>query len=245
MQHLSIKTTIATAVTALLVAAPIAFADSHAEPVTHSPKEEMSLNFVFHIDEEMAEQDVFYEKEPGSGQVWRPTAATRDMNTPLYAPSITVEHNFLDTTDTGPYPMGKPLGITLGDWFAGKGEGRYVCEAGEGKLELSFTSLVPNGVYTLWHDFIVWPPTDPFIGTYDLPFGARDGSENVFTTDEKGDARFDMDFAPCLQLSGEHLLSDLAIAWHSDGQTYGPLTGEFSTKTHVHLYVTLPKRSGV
>lgn len=210
-----------------------------------APKEEMSLSFVFHIEEEMAEQDVFYEKEPGSGEVWRPTAATRDMSAPLYAPATAVEHNFLDTTDTGPYPKGRPLGITLGEWFASKGEGTYSCEGGEGKLDLTFTKLLPNGVYTLWHDFFVWPPTDPFIGTYDLPFGARDGSENVFTADEKGNAKFAMSFAPCLQLSGEHLLSDLAIAWHSDGKTHGPLTGEFSTKTHVQMYVTLPKRSGV
>ena len=218
---------------------------ANVETIAYSQKEEMSLNFVFHIDEAMAEQDVFYEKVPGSGQIWRPTAATRDMSAPLYAPAEPVAHNFLDTTDTGPYPKGKPLGITLGDWFAAKGEGRYACEGGKGTLDLNFTNLVPNAVYTLWHDFIVWPPTDPFIGTYDLPFGARDGSENAFDTDAKGDAHFSKSFAPCLQLSGEHLLSDLAIAWHSDGKSYGPLPGEFSTKTHVHLYVTLPKRSGV
>lgn len=210
-----------------------------------TPKENMSLNFVFHIDENMAEQDVFYEKEPGSGEVWRPTAATRVMSAPLYAPATPVEHNFLDTTDTGPYPKGTPLGITLGEWFGAKGEGNYACEGGKGQLDLTFTGLVPDGVYTLWHDFMVWPPTDPFIGTYDLPFGARDGSENVITADAEGNARFDMAFAPCLQLSGEHLLSDLALAWHSDGKTYGPLPGEFSTKTHVQIYVTLPKRSGV
>ncbi len=209
------------------------------------PEEEMSLSFVFHIEEEMAEQDVFYEKEPGSSQIWRPTAATRDMEAPLYAPATPVAHNFLDTTDTGPYPKGRPLGITLGEWFAAEGEGHYVCDDGRGEIDLRFTGLVPNGVYTLWHDFIVWPPTDPFIGTYDVPFGARDGSENVFTADVEGNARIDMNFAPCLQLSGEHLLADLAIAWHSDGKTYGPLPGEFSTNTHVQMYVTLPKRSGV
>ena len=208
-------------------------------------KEELSLSFIFHIDEEMAEQDVFYEKELGSGEVWRPTAATRDMSAPLYAPATPVAHNFLDTTDTGPYPKGKPLGITLGEWFAAKGEGRYACEDGQGEIDLRFTGLVPNGVYTLWHDFFVWPPTDPFIGTYDLPFGARDGSENVFTANADGKARIDMSFAPCLQLSGEHLLADLAIAWHSDSKTHGPLPGEFSTNTHVQMYVTLPKRSGV
>lgn len=211
----------------------------------HDAPEEMTLSFVFHIDEQMAEQDVFYEKVPGSGEVFRPTAATRDMDAPLYAPAEPVAHNFLDTTDVGPYKKGKPLGITLGEWFAAKGSGRYRCKDGQANLDISFENLVPGGVYTMWHDFIVCPPTEPFIGTYDLPLGARDGSENVFTADGKGNARFTRALTPCLQLSGEQLLSELAIAWHSDGKTYGPLPGEFSTKTHVHLYVGLPKRAGL
>lgn len=212
---------------------------------SYDAPEKMTLSFIFHIDEQMAEQDVFYERVKGSGEVFRPTAATRDMGAPLYAPATPVPHNFLDTSDVGPYPKGKPLGITLGQWFAAKGAGTYQCQDGTGKIDLSFQNLVPNGVYTMWHDFMVWPPTQPFIGTYDLPFGARDGSENAFVADDDGNARFVRTIKPCLQLSGEHLVSDLAIAWHSDGATYGPLPGEFSTKTHVHLYVGLPKRAGL
>ncbi len=205
----------------------------------------MSLSFVFHIDEGFAEQDVFFEKDVGSGLIWRPTKATRNMNAPLYAPAKPVPHNFLDTSDTGPYPIGKSLGLTLGQWFAAKGSGRYTCTNGSGQLSLNFENLVPDGLYTLWHDFFAWPPTDPFIGTYDLPLGARDGSENSFVADAEGKAQLAKTFKPCLQLTGEHLLADLAIAWHSDQRTYGPLPGEFSTNTHVQLYVTLPKRSGL
>lgn len=207
--------------------------------------ESMTLNFIFHIDDGMAEQDVFYEKVPGSGEVFRPTAATRDMDAPLFAPAEEVKHNFLDTTDTGPYPKGRPLGMTLGDWFAAKGGGTYTCENGVGTVDFRFENLVPNGVYTMWHDFMVWPPTDPFIGTYDLPFGARDGSENVITAQANGSARFHRTVSPCLQLTGEHLIADLALAWHSDGKTYGPLPGVFSTATHVQIYVTLPERTGL
>lgn len=214
-------------------------------PTSYDAAENMTLSFIFHIDDGMAEQDVFYEKVPGSGEVFRPTAATRDMDAPLYAPRIEVKHNFLDTTDTGPYPKGRALGLTLGEWFAAKGGGTYTCEDGVGTVDFTFENLVPNGVYTMWHDFMVWPPTEPFIGTYDLPFGARDGSENVFVAAEDGSAEFQRTISPCLQLTGEHLAADLAIAWHSDGKTYGPLPGAFSTVTHVQMYVALPKRTGL
>ena len=248
------RTRIAAAVAATLV--PVAAVvplivgatDGAATPeggAAYDPVEEMTLAFIFHIDEQLAEQDVFYEKESGSGEVWRPTAATRDMDAPLHAPAAAVPHTPLQTDNVGPWPIGKPLGFTLGEWFAAEGRGRYRCEDGVGSVELEFDNLVPNGLYTVWHDFAVWPPTEPFKGFYDLPFGARDGSENSFVTDARGDARFERTIKPCLQLSGEQLISELAIAWHSDGQTYGPETGEFSTDTHVHMYVPLPKRSGL
>lgn len=216
--------------------APVAAAD---------PKEEMTFTFLFHIDEGLAEQDVFYERVPGSGDVFRPTAATRDMDAPLYAPAEAVPHAPLQTENIGPWPRGKSLGITLGEWFAAKGEGSYVCEDGTGHVDIRFTGLVPNGLYTMWHDFAIWPPTVPFIGFYDTPFGARDGSENAFTADPDGRSHFVRTITPCLQLSGEQLISELAIAWHSDGKTYGYTPGEFSTDTHVHLYVPLPTRAGL
>lgn len=216
-----------------------------ATKTNYDAAEDMTLTFIFHIDDGMAEQDVFYERIPGSGEVFRPTAATRDMDAPLYAPGVEVQHNFLDTTDTGPYPKGRPLGLTLGQWFAAKGGGTYTCENGRGTVDFTFENLVPNGVYTMWHDFMVWPPTEPFIGTYDLPFGARDGSENTFVAADDGSATFQRAISPCLQLTGEHLVADLGLAWHSDGKTHGPLPGEFSTLTHVQMYVTLPERTGI
>ena len=207
--------------------------------------ESMSLTFIFHIDEDLAEQDVFFEKVAGSGEVFRPTGATRNMDAPLFAPAEAVPHSPLQVENTGPWPRGKSLGITLGDWFAAKGSGEYSCQNGKGVVNLQFENLVPNGLYTVWHDFAIWPPTEPFLGFYDTPLGSRDGSENTFTADEHGAARFVREITPCLQLTGEQLISELAIAWHSDGKTHGPKPGEFSTKTHVHMYVPLPKRTGL
>lgn len=207
--------------------------------------ESMSLAFIFHIDEKLAEQDVFFEKVSGSGEVFRPTAATRTMDAPLYAPANAVPHTPLQIENTGPWARGKALGITLGQWFSAKGTGHYSCADGKGIVNLHFENLVPNGLYTVWHDFAIWPPTEPFLGFYDTPLGSRDGTENVFTADENGDAKFFRVITPCLQLTGEQLISELAIAWHSDGETHGPMTGEFSTQTHVHMYVPLPKRAGL
>ena len=218
---------------------------SSSAPVTYEPTESMSLNFMFHIDEELTEQDVFFEKISGSNEVYRPTGATRNMQAPLFAPAVAVPHTPLQTDNVGPWKKGKPLGITLGQWFAAKGNGNYSCTDGVGKVDIQFENLVPDGLYTMWHDFAVWPPTDPFKGFYDLPFGARDGSENAFVADASGSAHFKRTIIPCLQLSGEHLISELAIAWHSDGKTYGSETGEFSTNTHVQIYVPLPKRTGI
>lgn len=211
----------------------------------YDANESMSLTFIFHIDEGLTEQDVFFEKTPGSGEVFRPTAATRDMDAPLFAPATAVPHTPLQVDNVGPWPRGKSLEITLGDWFAAKGSGTYTCENGKGVVDLTFENLVPDGVYTVWHDFAIWPPTDPFLGFYDTPLGSRDGSQNVFVTDENGSAQFVREITPCLQLTGEQLISELAIAWHSDGKTHGPFAGEFSTQTHVHLYVPLPKRTGL
>ena len=97
----------------------------------------------------------------------------------------------------------------------------------------------------MWHFFMATPPTEPFIGTYDLPLGSRDGAQSVFTADAGGEARFERSFKPCLQLTGEHLAAGLALAWHSDGKTYGVEPGGFGSVSHIQLYTGLPKRSGI
>ena len=218
---------------------------ANASQPTYDAPVELQFRFVRHIDDDLPEQDVFIEREPGSGQVYRPTKGDRDMSLPLYAAARPIKHDPFDEKAAGPWPKGRPLGLTLGDWLAAKGEARYRCTDGEGHLRVDFTGLVPDGVYTLWHFFMAMPPTDPFIGTYDLPVGARDGSQSVFTADADGNAVYEQSFKPCLQLSGEHLMGGLAIAWHSDGKTYGALPGPFATVSHVHLYAGLPKRSGI
>ena len=119
------------------------------------------------------------------------------------------------------------------------------CESGSGTLELSFSGLVPEGVYTLWHAFMAIPPPVPFTGTLDLPLGARDGSESVFIADKNGNKEFKHTFTPCLQMSDIWTTSLVVLNYHSDGKTYGGHPGKFGYNAHVPLLVMLPLRDGI
>ena len=226
------------------VALAIAGGAAHASETAYDGPVEIELTFVDHIGAEMTEQDVFVRRD-GQPGVWRATPGDRDLGAPVFTSAEPVPHDPFDPMAVGPYPVGQDLGMTLGDWLGAEGHGSYSCVDGEGEIDITFTGLVPDGVYTMWNFYMASPPTDPFIGTYDLPFGNRDGSESVFQADASGNAHFERSMAPCLQLSGEHLMAGLAIAWHSDGETYGALPGDFGYNSHAHLFVGLPQRSGL
>lgn len=118
------------------------------------------------------------------------------------------------------------------------------CENGQGSVSARFQDLVPGGVYTFWYFFMATPFSEPF-STYDLPLGARSGSDNTFVASKEGRANFSSKFKPCLQLSGEQLTAGLAIAYHSDSKTYGSNPGNFGTVSHLHLFNFLPKAAEV
>ena len=231
------------AVTALGTA--LAFADTSSQSGQYDPPVRHEIAFVTHVEVEVAEQDVFILREAGSRDVFRPGPAERDMAAPLYAAAEPQHHAPFDPAASGPFPKGAPLGITLGDWLKAEGGGSYSCEDGQGHLQLQFTGLVPDGVYTIWHFFMASPPTEPFIGTYDLPLGSRDGAQSIFIADAQGNGSYDQSFTPCLQLSGEHLSAGLALNWHSDGKTYGVLPGDFAKNAHIQLFTGLPTRAGL
>ena len=167
------------------------------------------------------------------------------MDAPLYKAARPIPHNPFSPEAIGPHPRGEALNMTLGQWLKHQGTGTYTCENGEGSLQTSFTGLVPNGVYTMWHAFIPMPVTTPFSGTLDIPLGARDGSTSVFVADPDGKAAFNHTFKPCLQMSDVWLSSMLAINWHSDGRTYAAYPGDFGYNAHVPLFLILPPREGI
>ena len=205
----------------------------------------MDLAFKTHLDVDMPEQDVYIERETGSGKFYRATNGDHDMNAPVYRLTHEQHHDPFDPDAVGPYGDAVPLGFTLGEWLKHQGTGTYTCTDGVGALDLSFTGLVPNGVYTMWHAFVAIPPPEPFTGTLDLPLGARDGSESVFVAEADGTKEFKHSFEPCLQMSDTWTTSMLAINYHSDGTTYGGDPGEFGLNAHIPLFLMLPKRDGI
>jgi len=205
----------------------------------------IDLAFMTHLDMELPEQDVYIEREPGSGEIFRVTTGDNNMNAPLYKTAVETRHDPFNADAVGPHARGEALGMTLGQWLRHQGTGRYTCEAGVGNLETKFSGLVPDGVYTMWHAFIALPPTNPFSGTLDLPLGDRDGSSSVFTADADGKAAFSHSFSPCLEMSDVWTTSMLAINYHSDGKTYGGSPGAFGLNAHIPLFLMLPKREGL
>jgi hypothetical protein len=205
----------------------------------------VEVAFITHIDAEMAEQDVFIEREPGSDHVFRLTGGDHNMKAPLFSVAEEQHHNPFDPEAVGPYEKGESLGMTAGEWLKHAGTGTYSCTEGVGQLDLDFTGLVANGVYTMWHAFIAIPPPVPFTGTLDLPLGARDGSESAFTADADGTKNFTHEFQPCLQMSDTWTTSMLAINYHSDGNTWGGMPGHFGKDAHIPLFVMLPPREGL
>lgn len=208
---------------------------------------ELSIDLAFgtHLDMDLPEQDVYLERTAGSGEVYRVTKGDNDMGAQLYRTAEMVKHDPFNPDAVGPYPKGEALGITLGEWLRHQGAGSYTCAGGEGRLNTTFSGLVPHGVYTMWHAFMALTPTTPFTGTLDLPLGAADGSTSRFVADANGEAAFTHTFTPCLQMSDVWTTALLAIAYHSDGKTYGGDPGEWGLNSHMPLFLMLPSRAGI
>ena len=203
------------------------------------------IGFVNHVAAGMVEQDAYIEKVPGSGEVFRVTAeeAKMYMDFPAYGTVDSHHHAPFATTGLGPFKKGKAIGMTLGQWLAGTGTADYSCKAGTASIKIELEKLVPNGIYTVWY-FLAGKPhmgcADCPFATIDFPMGARDGSQSMFTADANGKATYQASFSPCLTLGNDLLFSGMALAYHSDGKTYGKDPGEFGNKSHVQIFAGLP-----
>lgn len=137
----------------------------------------------------------------------------------------------------GPFPKGKALGFTLEKWMSASGIGIYSADGENAELDLSFKNLVPNSVYTVWCSRLTFPP-EPKVA--DKPCGAEDGSENSFQSDEKGSSSLSLKLKP-LEHSTKETATVIAIAYHSDGKTYGASPGDFGLNSHVQIFFLMPE----
>lgn len=203
------------------------------------------IKFSDHLSAGMIEQDVYVERTSNSDSVFRVSKDERETykSSRLFSVKNYVSHAPFRQDAVGPYPKGKDLGITLEDWTAGSGIASYSCTDRQAQLKAKFRNLIPLGVYTLWNAYIgkqhMGCPNCPF-STIDFPIGATDGSQSVFVADKMGNATLNISMKSCLPLSNNKIATAFAIAYHSDGKTYGPNPGDFGHKTHVQLFAVLP-----
>lgn len=213
--------------------APVASAQ---EPVTEE------VEFITHIAAGLAEQHVFVESADDANMVVRlkGEAAADPVNLakPVYASALTEATDFLELGPNpfGPFYKGEPLGFTLEEWLAATGSGTYTVTGDMAELDFAFQNLVPNGVYTMWCSRLTLAPA---FKEALYPCGAVDGSENTFIADEEGNGAFTLTM-PAMPASNMDVISDIAVAYHSDGQTYGTDPGDFGRITHVQLFIAAP-----
>jgi len=186
---------------------------------------------------EVPDSDIMIE---GSDKVFRVEGPQDEKNLAktVYAAAEAVEHDPFKVGENplGPFDKGESLGFTLGEWLAATGSGTYEVDNDEAELDLSFENLVPDAVYTIWCSRISFPPN---VNIVDFPCGAEDGSENTFNTDEDGNADYNVELEP-LEPSTEETATIIALAYHSDGETYGESAGDFGLNSHVHIFFLMP-----
>lgn len=178
----------------------------------------------------------------------------------VYATTNATPHDTYKITPhpLGPFPKGKDLGFTLGQWLAAIGTGTYAEVNGNATLNLTFYKLVPNGTYTVWLHRVTMPPNYKFEFT---PVGASDGSQNVFNADANGSAAFNLklkalppstnvtypDYVAMyvtkkVPLSTNITWTLITVAYHSDGKAHGAMPGELGKATHMQLtHLMYPK----
>lgn len=198
--------------------------------------------FVNHIQANLPEQAVFIETEENADQVVRVEGETgkdpKNLAKKTFAAATAIDHDpfKVGQNPLGPFPKGNELGFTLGQWLGAQGSGTYTVDRNIAELNLTFTKLVPNGIYTVWCSRIKFPPNPEVV---DRPCGNPDGSENSFKADEQGNGTFNVKLTS-LEESTKEITSVVALVYHSDGKTYGANPGDFGLNSHVQIFYLLP-----
>ena len=195
------------------------------------------LVFVNHIIAGMPEPDVLIENEAGELMRIPIDAPISVLGQSLYASTTGADHDMFMLGDNplGPYDMGEPLGMTLGEWLSASGNGSYSIEGDRALVEGNLKNLVPNGVYTVWCSRVFLPPDFNIVNK---PCGDDDGNENVVTADDQGNLTFSIETF-ILDQTNDEAISLIALAYHSDGQTWGFDPGIFGLNSHVQVFAPI------
>lgn len=195
------------------------------------------LGFINHIVAGMPEPDVLVATEDGDLIRITGESPISAIGQPIYASTTGADHDMFMLGDDplGPYEMGKPLGVTMGEWLSAGGSGSYTVDGDVATVEASLSNLVPNGVYTVWCSRVMVPPNFDIINK---PCGAQDGSENVVTADNEGNLPFSIE-SFVMDLTSDEGISLIALAYHSDGQTWGFDPGTFGLNSHVQVFAPI------
>lgn len=202
------------------------------------------VKFANHIQMGFPEQDVYVVDPKNPKWVWR-VEGDKDKKLDdatlakvVYASSGPVKHDpfKVGKNPLGPFPIGASLGFTMAQWLAATGSGTYTVDGDQADLNLTFTNLVPNGTYTIWCSRLTLPPN---VNVVDKPCGAADGSQNMFKTDAQGNGTFSLKM-PTVEASTKETVSLLALAYHSDGKTYGAAPGDFGLNSHIQMAFIIP-----
>jgi hypothetical protein len=225
------------------IEAPVAAAPAQAEAESGSPVELQAekrapLQFVNHIQMGLAEQDVFVETEDGTVRRILAEEAEQYADAPLYATPVLVPHDpfGLDASLMEPFAKGEVLGFSMGEWLQATGSGSYTVYGEKTELELSFENLVPDGVYTLWCATISTPPAYRIV---DIACGNPYGLDNTVIADSDGNAEVRL-WTTTMPDASETYMPVVAMAYHSDGLTYGEYPGDFGLNSHVQIMAFVP-----
>jgi hypothetical protein len=124
---------------------------------------------------------------------------------------------------------GKPLGFTLGRWFAATGSVSFESlDTGGQRISVKFENLLPFGLYSLFR--IAFTPA----GAVFTPLDGT-GTSNSFSAGAEGGAHLSI-------VANQPLAPGDAIVlvFHSDGRQHGDSRGELGVTAHQQLIVRLP-----
>ena len=170
--------------------------------------------------------------EDGNGQVVRTVNSSESsLNMPLYATGE--KPDLVPPFDIGPYEMGSPFGVSLGQWLDASGTGTYTRCNNVATIDLEWHHLIPNGVYTIW----CWRESSAD-GLVEDPCGNSDGTDSIFIPDELGSASLHYELENFL-FDDPNTTYGLAVVFHSDGQTYGAYPGDWGINAHNQIGVPI------